>query len=119
LNVETKEAIYWGPYDNLLPGEPIFVSTPGAVDEDDGVILANVLDTESATGMVVILDGKTFTEIGRAISPELMPFGLHSKFIQQKVDIADPGISSSTYKRASHVVSSVCLFLVIFVQIVI
>ncbi|XP_070533681.1 beta,beta-carotene 15,15'-dioxygenase-like [Ptychodera flava] len=96
LNVDTGEANYWGPYDDLIPGEPIFVEKPGSSAEDDGVILANVLDTNTGKGMVVVLDGKSFAELGRAISPELMPFGFHSKFIEKAFDEGTVTLSRHT-----------------------
>nr|XP_006819767.1 PREDICTED: beta,beta-carotene 15,15'-monooxygenase-like [Saccoglossus kowalevskii] len=86
LNVETNKAVYWGPHDGLLPSEPIFIPSPNAVDEDDGVIVTNVLDTNTSKGIVVVLDAKSFTELGRAVSSELMPFGLHSRFIARKFE---------------------------------
>ncbi|XP_077865083.1 uncharacterized protein LOC144350903, partial [Saccoglossus kowalevskii] len=109
LNVETKSALYWGPYDGLITSEPIFVPTLDAVDEDDGVVLVDVLDTHTETGMVIVLDAKDFSEIGRAISPELLPFGLHSKFVAQKVEMKEPPISrsgSASRAKAREVVSS-------------
>ncbi|XP_070533680.1 beta,beta-carotene 15,15'-dioxygenase-like [Ptychodera flava] len=83
LNVQTNETLYWGPFEGLIPGEPVFVARPDSTAEDDGVIISTVLDTNVKKGMVVVLDAQTFTEIGRAVSPELMPFGQHSKFIRQ------------------------------------
>ncbi|XP_070556237.1 beta,beta-carotene 15,15'-dioxygenase-like [Ptychodera flava] len=110
LNVDTGESVYWGPYDGLLPGEPIFVATPGSTSEDDGVVIANVLDSNAEKGMVVVLDAATFTELGRVISPEVMPFGLHSKFIHQDFE---PIPKPTTVSAASQpVIRSVYILLV-------
>ncbi|XP_077990568.1 beta,beta-carotene 15,15'-dioxygenase-like [Glandiceps talaboti] len=114
LDVKSKTAVYWGPYDGLIPGEPIFVPSPDAVDEDDGVIIANVLDANVGKGMIVVLDGKTFKELGRALSPEGMPFGLHSKFIPRKFD---PLTSASIQTVANFVTCVVMAILSIFVRL--
>ena len=62
------------------PTEPIFVAKPGAIDEDDGLILSLVLDAIAQTSFLLILDAKTFKELGRASVPHHIPFTVHSKF---------------------------------------
>jgi carotenoid cleavage dioxygenase-like enzyme len=62
------------------PGEPIFVPKPGASCEDEGVILSLVLDACEEKSFLLILDAKTFKEIGRAYAPHHIPFAVHSKF---------------------------------------
>ncbi|XP_026812151.1 carotenoid isomerooxygenase isoform X3 [Rhopalosiphum maidis] len=55
---------------NVYPSEPIFVSSPDAEDEDDGVILSSIIwggsECTHQAG-VIVLDAKSWTEIGRAI----------------------------------------------------
>ena len=67
LDVLSKEVLTWKGSENQFPGECLFVPRPGASDEDDGVLLSVVLSAiESEPHFVLILDGQTFTEIGRA-----------------------------------------------------
>ncbi|KAF5292373.1 hypothetical protein FQA39_LY03407 [Lamprigera yunnana] len=68
VDTETKTAKIWYE-ENCYANEPIFVPSPNSKDEDDGVILTNViwgLEDTNRTGLVV-LDAKTFTEIGRVV----------------------------------------------------
>ncbi|KAF0768060.1 carotenoid isomerooxygenase isoform X1 [Aphis craccivora] len=55
---------------NVYPSEPIFVSSPDAEDEDDGVILSSIIwggsECTHKAG-VIVLDAKSWTEIGRAV----------------------------------------------------
>jgi hypothetical protein len=50
----------------------------------------------TVTGMLVALDAKTMKELGRAKSPELMPFGFHSRFIARDTNITVPVPSDVT-----------------------
>ncbi|XP_077996469.1 beta,beta-carotene 15,15'-dioxygenase-like [Glandiceps talaboti] len=104
LDVKSKTAVYWGPYDGLIPGEPIFVPSPDAVEEDDGVVIANVLDANIGKGMVVVLDGKTFKELGRAMSTEGMPFGPHSKFIPRDFE---PPLTDAAMQTIANIVTCI------------
>lgn len=71
INTETKETLIW---EEPGCGEPVFVPTPGAQEEDEGVILAVVGSS------LLILDGKSFKEIGRAKVPHTLPPGLHGQY---------------------------------------
>ncbi|XP_061558161.1 carotenoid-cleaving dioxygenase, mitochondrial-like isoform X2 [Phycodurus eques] len=65
----------------LFPSEPAFVPSPDAVEEDDGVILSVVLSPSRDKGtFLLVLDAKTFEELGRANVPVNMPYGLHGVF---------------------------------------
>ncbi|KAF7492405.1 Beta, beta-carotene 15, 15'-dioxygenase [Sarcoptes scabiei] len=67
LNVDDQSVLVWKDSDEHFPGECLFVARPGSIEEDDGVILNVVLSSnESKPHYVLILDSKTFTEIGRA-----------------------------------------------------
>lgn len=61
------------------PNEPFMVARPGASAEDDGVILSVVLDAKISASVLLILDAQSFTEIGRALIPMVIPFGLHGQ----------------------------------------
>ncbi|XP_050520885.1 carotenoid isomerooxygenase [Daktulosphaira vitifoliae] len=69
VDISSKTCVTWCE-DNVYPSEPIFVPTPNAQEEDDGVILSSILwggsEQEHRTG-VVVLNAKTFKELGRVI----------------------------------------------------
>ncbi|KAJ9156367.1 Carotenoid cleavage dioxygenase 1 [Pleurostoma richardsiae] len=73
----TREAIIWDNPRGHTPGEPIFVARPGAVDEDDGVLLSVVLDGLAQTSYLLCLDARDMTELGRAEVPFAVSMGFH------------------------------------------
>jgi beta,beta-carotene 9',10'-dioxygenase len=75
-------ATRWGR-DGWLPSEPVFVPRPGGTAEDDGVVIAVILDVtgDEPSSFLVVLDAATFTEVARATVPHVVPFGLHGEFI--------------------------------------
>ncbi|ELU08442.1 hypothetical protein CAPTEDRAFT_20779 [Capitella teleta] len=82
VNVDTGEMKVWGE-DDYLAGEPVFIPSPNAVEEDDGVILSPLVSVrEDKPCLLVILDAKTFTEIARARIPSWTPFTLHGIFAE-------------------------------------
>ncbi|KAK9891206.1 hypothetical protein WA026_013521 [Henosepilachna vigintioctopunctata] len=86
VDTYTKSAKKWyEPY--CYPSEPIFVPSPDAKFEDDGVVLSAMVwgqDDENHAG-IVILDAITFTEIGRAEfnTPSPVPKCLHGWFVHK------------------------------------
>lgn len=80
VDVHNRGSRTWFEED-LYPGEPVFVAAPGASREDEGVILAVVLDGKSETSFLLALDAGTFEELGRAIVPHHIPFGFHGQYI--------------------------------------
>uniref|UniRef100_A0A7N8XF00 Carotenoid-cleaving dioxygenase, mitochondrial n=1 Tax=Mastacembelus armatus TaxID=205130 RepID=A0A7N8XF00_9TELE len=65
----------------FYPSEPVFVRSPDAVEEDDGVILSVVLTPSQDKGtFLLVLDAKTMEELGRASVPVNMPYGFHGVF---------------------------------------
>jgi carotenoid isomerooxygenase len=65
VDVKNKTKLSW--YEsNCYASEPIFIESPGATVEDDGVILASILwkNDENRVGLLV-LDAKTMKEIAR------------------------------------------------------
>ncbi|KAG0068237.1 hypothetical protein BGZ89_005043, partial [Linnemannia elongata] len=80
-------ATFW-VQDQCTPSEPVFVPTPNATDEDDGVLLSIVLDGRRRTGFLLVLDAKTLTEIARADMPEgkVAPHNFHGMFIPNLVN---------------------------------
>ena len=68
----------------IYPSEPVFVENPNATSEDDGVVLSLVLGDKY--DFLIIFDGKTFEEIGRAELPENIKatYSFHGFFSSSK-----------------------------------
>lgn len=79
INVGTGQTKVWFEPDNF-PGEPIFVASPQARSEDDGLILSVVLDGKAGLSYLLLLDGASFEEVGRATLPHHLPFGFHGEY---------------------------------------
>ncbi len=82
IHMQTKEIQMWQEA-GCYPGEPVFVATPDARDEDDGVILAVVLKPFQQDAFLLVLDAKTFQEVGRAMTDFAIPVGLHGQFFRE------------------------------------
>jgi carotenoid cleavage dioxygenase-like enzyme len=78
-DVEQRTTEVWHE-ENCFPGEPVFVSAPGAEGEDEGVLLSVVLDAERSTSFMLVLDAHTLEELSRAEVPHHIPFGFHGQF---------------------------------------
>jgi beta,beta-carotene 9',10'-dioxygenase len=68
--------------DGRYPGEPVFVPSPDAREEDDGVLLSVVLDAQRETSFLLVLDASDLSEIARARVPHAIPFGFHGQFMR-------------------------------------
>lgn len=79
IDVKTKAAMYWSEK-GYTPGEPIFVANPNGTDEDDGVLLAVVLDGFNKASYLIVLDAKTMKEIARVKAPQVITYGFHGSF---------------------------------------
>ncbi|XP_077361625.1 carotenoid-cleaving dioxygenase, mitochondrial isoform X2 [Festucalex cinctus] len=78
LNDKTLKVWY---QKGLFPSEPVFVPSPDGVEEDDGVILSVILSPSQDKGtFLLVLNAKTFEELGRANVPVNMPYGFHGVF---------------------------------------
>ncbi|XP_057695607.1 beta-carotene oxygenase 2b [Corythoichthys intestinalis] len=65
----------------LYPSEPVFIPSPDAIEEDDGVILSVVITPhKDKSTFLLALDAKTFEELGRAEVPVNIPYGFHGTF---------------------------------------
>jgi len=62
---------------NKFPVEPIFAARPGGTEEDDGVILSPVFDSETSTTQTYIWSAKDLTVLAKLDSPIRVPFTLH------------------------------------------
>jgi carotenoid cleavage dioxygenase-like enzyme len=56
---------------------------PGSIEEDQGVLLAIVLDIKRAASFLVVLEAKNLQELGRAEVPLKIPAGLHGEFFER------------------------------------
>ncbi|XP_075148253.1 neither inactivation nor afterpotential B isoform X2 [Haematobia irritans] len=68
VDVHNKTCLKWCE-ENCYPSEPIFVPSPNAVEEDDGVILASMIWgglNENKVGLLVLC-AKTMNELGRCV----------------------------------------------------
>uniref|UniRef100_A0A8C0JPF9 Beta-carotene oxygenase 1 n=1 Tax=Canis lupus dingo TaxID=286419 RepID=A0A8C0JPF9_CANLU len=84
-DVLTKSSLKWGQ-EHCWPAEPLFVPTPGAKDEDDGIILSAIVSTDpQKLPFLLILDAKSFTELARASIDVEMHLDLHGLFIPDSV----------------------------------
>uniref|UniRef100_A0A672Z5F5 Beta-carotene oxygenase 1, like n=1 Tax=Sphaeramia orbicularis TaxID=375764 RepID=A0A672Z5F5_9TELE len=85
IDIESRTHMEWQE-ENCYPSEPVFVASPGAVDEDDGVILSSVISPDpNISPFMLILNAKTFEEIGRASIPASVHMDLHGHFIPANV----------------------------------
>lgn len=76
-DLHTATALLWSGPRGHTPGEPVFVGRPGAVDEDDGVLLSVVVDGEAAASYLLCLDARTMEELGRAEAEFAIGAGFH------------------------------------------
>lgn len=69
--------------EGCYPGEPVFVPSPGAGEEDEGVVLSVVLDAAARSSYLLVLDARSFGELARARVPHTMPFGFHGQYFDR------------------------------------
>ncbi|MGH9808019.1 MAG: carotenoid oxygenase family protein, partial [Terriglobia bacterium] len=79
IDAETGEVARWYAQ-GLYPGEPVFVPTPNATAEDDGVLLSVVLDIDNDVSFLLVLDAATLEEKARAEAPHAIPFHFHGNY---------------------------------------
>jgi beta,beta-carotene 9',10'-dioxygenase len=81
VNTNTNEIVEWSEK-GCSAGEPVFAEAPHAQDEDDGVVLAIILDHLNNDSFLLILDAKSFQELGRARAPHIIPAGFHGQYFE-------------------------------------
>ncbi|XP_051934902.1 beta-carotene oxygenase 2b [Hippocampus zosterae] len=85
MDIRGKHMKVW-EQPGLYPSEPVFVPSPDATEEDDGVILSVVITpNKDKSTFLLALDAKTFEELGRAEVPVNIPYGFHGTFIATAV----------------------------------
>lgn len=82
IKVDTRngDALTWRE-EHCTPAEPIFVPGPDSRDEDAGVVLSVVLDAKAEQSFLLILDARSFSEMGRVRIPVIVPFGFHGLYV--------------------------------------
>jgi len=79
IDVDSKEYLEWQEED-CYPSEPVFIASPNAREEDDGVLISAVLGLYSKQSFLLFLDGKSMKEIARGSVPsKLIPL-FHGDF---------------------------------------
>ena len=68
---------------NHYPGELQFVPNPEGEEEDDGILMTVVFDGVREQSYVLLLDGRTFTELNRAYLPYIIPFSFHGNWFPE------------------------------------
>ena len=80
----TKQIKKWHQSDcNAV--EPIFIPSPTAKNEDEGVILSVVYDEEKKRSFLLVLDGQSFDEIAQAELPWQIPGSFHGQYFSESV----------------------------------
>ncbi|KAM7399799.1 hypothetical protein PAMP_019043 [Pampus punctatissimus] len=80
MDLNGKQMKVW-EQPGLYPSEPVFVPSPNATEEDDGVVLSVVVTpNKDKSTFLLVLDAKTFEELGRAAVPVNIPYGFHGTF---------------------------------------
>ncbi|CAL1598045.1 unnamed protein product [Knipowitschia caucasica] len=81
VDVQSRSHVEWFQ-ENCYPSEPVFVASPGATEEDNGVILSSVISPDPAlVPFMLVLDARTMKELGRAEIPASVHMDLHGLYI--------------------------------------
>jgi carotenoid cleavage dioxygenase-like enzyme len=78
-DVEQRTSTVWSE-DGCFPGEPVFVPTPNATAEEQGVLLSIVFDGRKGNSYLLVLDAGSLAELARAEVPHHIPYGFHGQF---------------------------------------
>ncbi|XP_044126150.1 beta,beta-carotene 15,15'-dioxygenase isoform X1 [Bufo gargarizans] len=77
----TKQMLSWSD-EMCWPAEPLFLPDPDGKDEDDGIILSSIVSSNpKKSSFLLVLDAKTFKELGRASVNASVHLDLHGLFI--------------------------------------
>ena len=81
-DTQTRTAKKWRTHAHS-PGEAIFLPDPeGRGEEDAGTLLSVVLDGTKGKSYLLVLDAKSFEEVGRAEMESVVSFGFHGAHLQ-------------------------------------
>jgi torulene dioxygenase len=81
MDTATQTCMAWS-MPGHTPGEPIFIADPAKTEEDDGVVISVVLDGASGRSYLLVLDAKSWVEVGRAEVPGTVGFGFHGAHVR-------------------------------------
>ncbi len=87
FDLETKQLVTWSEHGYEVL-EPVFVPSPESLYEDDGVVLT-VINDEQKNAFLIVLDGRTFKEIGRAKMPWHIPGSFHGQFFSESTFVQE------------------------------
>ena len=79
INTQSGSNSYWFQ-EGCYPGEPFFYPSPKSKNDEEGILLSIVLDTNSSSSFLLILDAITMLEIARAELPDPVVYGFHGEF---------------------------------------
>jgi len=77
-NYVTDDLVWYK--ENHYVSEPWFVATPGATEEDDGLLMCAILNGETEKSYLAVFDAKTLTLINQSEAPFHLPQRLHGRF---------------------------------------
>ena len=83
LDLEEGTEAVWEA-EGCHPGEAVFVASPEASAEDEGVLLSVVLDSARETSFLLVLDAANLDELARAEVPRHIPFGFHGQYFSSQ-----------------------------------
>ncbi len=83
IDIQNKTSRIWKE-EECYPGEPVFIASPNATKEDDGVIVSVILNAQKGNSFLLVLDASSLTELARAEVPHHIPFGFHGQFYNLK-----------------------------------
>ncbi len=81
INISDKSSIQWSEQ-GCFPGEPVFIASPESQQEDEGIILTLVIDTNKEASFLLILNAANLEEISRIPTPEPILAGFHGNFFK-------------------------------------
>jgi len=76
IDHKTNQTLEWWKEDHY-PSEVSFIPRPGAVDEDDGVLISTVLGVPQGHSYLLVLNATDLTQIATAAAPGMLPFPSH------------------------------------------
>jgi beta,beta-carotene 9',10'-dioxygenase len=76
IDLKTGESLEWYKDDHFA-SEPNFIPTPGASNEDDGVLISTVLGGPYNHSYLLVLNATTMEELAKADTPHFLPFPSH------------------------------------------
>jgi len=86
VSMQDKSIISWKGSDTLFPGEPVFISKPGESEEDEGVLVSAVTNSDhGGQSILIFLCAKTLKELGRASFDSPIPCAMHGIFLPDVV----------------------------------